>query len=65
LFPAVVAFLVYGVAVLLQALDIPGGELIRTLLIASAGSTIVIILFAVCRKQLLSDVVSAVKASTH
>ena len=65
LFPAVVALLVYGVAVLLQALDIPGGELIRTLLIASAGSTIVIALFAVCRKQLLSDVVSAVKASTH
>jgi O-antigen/teichoic acid export membrane protein len=65
LFPAVVALLVYATAVLLQALDIPGGELIRTLLIASAGSAIVIILFAVCRKQMLSDVVSAVKASTR
>jgi O-antigen/teichoic acid export membrane protein len=65
LFPAMVAFLVYGAAVLLQALDIPGGELIRTLLIASAGGAIVIVLFAVCRRQLLSDVASVVKASTQ
>jgi lipopolysaccharide exporter len=65
LFPALVALLVYAVAVLLQSLNIPGGELARTLLIASAGSAIVISLFAVCRKQLLSDVITAVKASTH
>jgi O-antigen/teichoic acid export membrane protein len=65
LFPALVALLVYAAAVLLQSMEIPGGEIVRTLLIASAGSAIVAILFAVCRKQLLSDVVSAVKASTH
>ena len=65
LFPALVASLVYAVAVLLQSLDIPGGELTRTLLIASAGSAIVMGLFAMCRKQLLSDVITAVKASTH
>jgi hypothetical protein len=65
LFPTLVALLVYAVAVLLQSLDIPGGELTRTLLIASAGSAIVMGLFAMCRKQLLSDVISTVKASTH
>jgi O-antigen/teichoic acid export membrane protein len=65
LFPAIVALLVYAVSVLLQTLNIPGGELIQMLLIASAGSAIVMGLFAVCRKQLLNDVVSAVKASTR
>ncbi len=65
LFPAVAALLVYAIAVLLQSLDIQGGELIRTLLIASFGSAIVVVLFAVCRKQMLRDLVSAVKASTQ
>ena len=65
LFPAFIALLVYAVALLLQSLDIPGGELIRTLVIASAGSAIIVGLFIVCRKQVLSAVVSAVKATTH